>query len=738
MGEGGTGNLWQALRTAIQDILEKGESRQHFADLYLSAYAMVVQDQGALLHGGLREVVIDHLVNKVRPGVLASPHDAFLRALNQAWNDHQTRMNRIRDIVRYLEQVHVPRYRVCSVHKLGVLLFRDEVARHGDILPKLQECLLQTMSRDREGEMVDRLSVKNACQMLGKLGVNSRSVYEEDFERPYLAESAKFYALESQKQLAAKSAIDYIDMAEQRINEESQRAKLCLDPGTERLIQQVVFQELVASHVNSIVAKEDSGVVALLKNQRVGDLTRIFRLLSRAENGRRAVTECVSNYLRGLGRSLMAEDGDKADSLCLVKKLFDLKYHYEHILNTCFNDEFLVKKIISADFEYILSLNRKSPEYVALFADDMLRKGIKGMAEQEIKQLLDKIIVFVRFLHEKDLFENFYRQTLCKRLLLNQIVSQEAESTMVNKLKAEFGAVFVSKFEAMLRDLSLSRTMAEEFKNAVASCKLQLHGLDLNVRVLTTGFWPFRAATQRCNIPTAPLDAFRTFRRFYLAKYNDRRLDLQPQLGWVDMRAVFYPPGEPSASSALPIQPSGPRKYVILVSTYQMCVLMLFNSRDKITYEDIASETGIPETNLVNALESLTVGKAARRILVKEPPTNDFGPGHVFAVNETFTSDLNKVKVHMAAKKGVDSKGNESATRNVVEDRRFVTDAAIVRIMKSEQRLSLSELLTKLTELLSARFTPNPEAVKKRIDALIEREYLERAPENAEVYVYVP
>ncbi|KAK8760002.1 hypothetical protein V5799_028728 [Amblyomma americanum] len=205
------------------------------------------------------------------------------------------------------------------------------------------------MSPDREGEMVDKLSVKNACLILGKLSVNSRSVYEEDLELPFLAVSAKLCAVESQKQLAEKSAIDYIGMAEQRINEETQRAKLHLDPGTELLIQQVVYQELDASRVNAIVAKEDSGVVTVLKNQRVGDLTRIFRLLSRAEDDHNAVTEYVSNYLRELGRSLMAEDGDKADSLCLVKKLIDLKDHYEHILNACFSDEFLVKRIIGVD-----------------------------------------------------------------------------------------------------------------------------------------------------------------------------------------------------------------------------------------------------------------------------------------------------------------------------------------------------------------------------------------------------
>ncbi len=38
-----------------------------------------------------------------------------------------------------------------------------------------------------------RLAVKNACQMLMVLGIDSRTVYEEDFERPFLEQSADFY-----------------------------------------------------------------------------------------------------------------------------------------------------------------------------------------------------------------------------------------------------------------------------------------------------------------------------------------------------------------------------------------------------------------------------------------------------------------------------------------------------------------------------------------------------------------
>jgi len=35
--------------------------------------------------------------------------------------------------------------------------------------------------------------VKNACQMLMCLGIDNRSVYVEDFEVPFLQQSAEFY-----------------------------------------------------------------------------------------------------------------------------------------------------------------------------------------------------------------------------------------------------------------------------------------------------------------------------------------------------------------------------------------------------------------------------------------------------------------------------------------------------------------------------------------------------------------
>lgn len=67
------------------------------------------------------------------------------------------------------------------------------MVRYGCIRDHLRQTLLELVARERRGEVVDRLAIRNACQMLMVLGINSRVVYEEDFEKPFLHQSAEFY-----------------------------------------------------------------------------------------------------------------------------------------------------------------------------------------------------------------------------------------------------------------------------------------------------------------------------------------------------------------------------------------------------------------------------------------------------------------------------------------------------------------------------------------------------------------
>lgn len=55
----------------------------------------------------------------------------------------------------------------------------------------------------------------------------------------------------------------------------------------------------------------------------------------------------------------------------------------------------------------------------------------------------------------------------------------------------------------------------------------------------------------------------------------------------------------------------GDKKHELNVSTYHMCILLLFNEADKHSYRDILSATGIPSGDLKRALQSLALVKVS-------------------------------------------------------------------------------------------------------------------------------
>ena len=73
-----------------------------------------------------------------------------------------------------------------------------------------------------------------------------------------------------------------------------------------------------------------------------------------------------------------------------------------------------------------------------------------------------------------------------------------------------------------------------------------------------------------------------------------------------------------------------------------MCILMLFNTRQRMTYEEIQQETDIPEKDLIRALQSLSMGKAAQRLLVRAAKTKDIETNNEFYVNDGFVSKYHR------------------------------------------------------------------------------------------------
>lgn len=560
---------------------------------------------------------------------------------------------------------------------------------------------------------------------------------------------------------------------EQRINEEADRASHYLDASTEQRIVEVVEEELIRKHMKTIVEMENSGVVFMLRNQKTADLACMYKLLCRVEDGHRTMADCVSQHLRARGKSLVEDE--QANAITFIQNLLDLKDDFDRFLKESFGNDRNFKQVISGDFEYFLNLNRRSPEYLSLFIDDKLKKGVKGLTDAEVEHVLDKAMILFRFLQEKDAFEEYYKRHLARRLLSQKSASDDTEKTMIGKLKSECGCQFTSRLECMFKDMALSATLNEEFREHINNnnAAANLGGIDMTVRVLTSVNWPGQSEVPNINLSRVPANAFDYFRSFYLRKHNGRKLSLQPSNGTADLNAYFYgstskqaaaaaaaaaaakEEGEASSSSLVPAGAAAaaaaaatgatpktgvtPRKHIIVVNTYQSCILLLFNRRDAYTYDEIKEETSIPDRELTRALQPLCIGKASQRILVKSPRSKEICGNHSFSVNDSFTSQLVRIRVQQAssARSGESEPERSETKRKVDEDRKHEIEACIVRIMKSRKTLNHNQLIAEVVDQLSKRFQPAPLVIKKRIEGLIDREYIKRSDSDRKTYVYL-
>uniref|UniRef100_A0A1I8HPK8 CULLIN_2 domain-containing protein n=1 Tax=Macrostomum lignano TaxID=282301 RepID=A0A1I8HPK8_9PLAT len=553
MDERYVNQIWDQLKRAIQEIQKKNNSGLSFEELYRNAYTLVLHKYGEKLYSGTRDVVAEHMA-KIKDDVLASVNNVFLATLNSLWKDHQTAMVMIRDILMYMDRVYVNQQNLPSVYNMGLTVFKEQVVRHPVVCEHLRNTLLEMVARERRGESIARSQIKDACNMLCQLGVDSLQVYEEDFEQAFLKQSRDFYRSESDDFLAENcSASLYIKKVESRMAEEMERARHYLDRSTEPKIIAVLEEELISRHMRTIVEMESSGLVSMLRADKHEDIHCMYRLLQRVPDGVKIMTDCISTYLREQGKAIVAEENREPSAY--VQALLDLRDRCDCLLAQALNRDRLFKQQISSDFEYFVNLNVRSPEYLSLFIDEKLRRGSRGAAaDNEIEPLLDKCMVLFRYLQEKDVFEKYYKQHLAKRLILNKSSSDDTEKSMISKLKAECGCQFTSKLEGMLKDMTVSNMLNEEFGNYLSQAggAGAQRSIDFGLRVLTTGFWPTQTTQNKVALPDEARQAYDQFHRFYMSKHSGRQLTLQPNMGTADLSATFSgaPPSGRGAEAA--------------------------------------------------------------------------------------------------------------------------------------------------------------------------------------------
>uniref|UniRef100_A0A7S4K5Q3 Cullin family profile domain-containing protein n=1 Tax=Paramoeba aestuarina TaxID=180227 RepID=A0A7S4K5Q3_9EUKA len=423
------------------------------------------------------------------------------------------------------------------------------------------------------------------------------------------------------------------------------------------------------------------------------------------------MADYLKNYVKGSGAELVT---DKERDSTLVQSVLEMKRKLDTIHTSAFDKNELFRSSIRDGLEHFLNLRGdRTSELVAKFVDSKLRAGAaKSYSDEELETLLNDVMSIFRHINGKDVFEAFYKKDLSKRLLLGRSASIDAEKLMISKLRNECGSAFTSKMEGMFKDVDVSKDLMESFKQSKAG--QSIGDIDLSVHVLTMGFWP-PVPNHDPNLPTAMSGYLETFKKFYLDKRSSRRLTWQHSLGHCILK-VNFPKGKKELS----------------VSLFQALVMLLFNEKDVYTFVEIKEKTGLEDKELRRILQSLAVAKI--RVLGKKPMTKDVNDDDRFCINQNFKQQLFRIKINQIQAK--ETKEEVAKTNQAVFlDRQYQVDACVVRIMKTRKTLTHNLLLAELYKQL--KFPLETAMIKKRIESLIEREFIEEDEENSSIYKYV-
>ncbi|KAJ1412646.1 Winged helix-like DNA-binding domain superfamily [Sesbania bispinosa] len=716
------------LKRILEGVPETPFSSEEYMMLYTTIYNMCTQkppyDFSQQLYDKYREAFDEYIRTTVLPS-LREKHDEFmLRELVQRWLNHKVMVRWLSRFFHYLDRYFIARRSLPGLNAVGLTSFRDLV--YMEVRANTRKAVITLIDKEREGEQIDRSLLKNVLDIFVEIGMGEMDQYEQDFEIQMLDDTADYYKSKAANWIEADSCPDYMLKAEDCLRRERERVSHYLHSSTEQKLVEQVQHELLVSCANQLLEKEHSGCRALLRDDKMEDLSRMYRLYHKICKGLDPIANVFKQHITDEGTALVqqAEEGANNQTTTgpgfqeqvLVRKFIELHDKYMAYVNDCFMNHTLFHKALKEAFEVFCNktvAGSSSAELLATFCDNILKKGgSEKLSDEAIEETLEKVVKLLAYISDKDLFAEFYRKKLARRLLFDRSANDDHEKCILTKLKQQCGGQFTSKMEGMVVDLTLARDNQLKFEEYLRDNSHANPGIDLTVTVLTTGFWPSYKSFD-LNLPLEMVKCVEVFKDFYETKTKHRKLTWIYSLGTCNIIGKFEP-----------------KTIELVVSTYQAAALLLFNTADRLSYSEIMTQLNLTHDDLVRLLHSLSCAKY--KILIKEPNTKTISSNDSFEFNSKFTDRMRRIKIPLPP---VDER--KKVIEDVDKDRRYAIDAAIVRIMKSRKILGHQQLVLECVEQLGRMFKPDIKAIKKRIEDLITRDYLERDKDNPNTFRYL-
>ncbi|QIW94490.1 hypothetical protein AMS68_000008 [Peltaster fructicola] len=727
--------IWTQLDAALDIILKNTRQLYSNEDLYRGVENVCRQGGASTLYTKLEHRCRTHVESDIHHPLAISLDGSNVEVLDKvihAWTTWKEQMSIIHSIFYFLDRSYLLSSSKPTIAELTPKLFR-EIVLDDAIKGRTIQGACDLVTEDRQAHSLPPLFASSVSMF------NDLSVYNTTFEPHFLDKSKEFTSTWAGTQSQTSDVPTYVGATEKLIEKELERCTI-LATTTRRDLLATLENDLVVDKVDYLTAAPP--LAALLDKNDTQALTALYNLLARRKLGSRLRTS-FEKWVNDTGTAIVF--ADKSDDM--VTRLLNLQRQLDIIWRNSFQSDESLGHGLRESFEIFMNKTKKGDatwgtdntkvgEMIAKYVDLLLRGGVKALPElnarrtsiveeddeeldedAEMSSQLDQALDLFRFVHGKAVFEAFYKKDLARRLLMARSASADAERSMLTRLKTECGSGFTQNLEQMFKDVELAREEMQSYKQRLEDRLSYDKGkdLDLSVNILSAAAWPTYPDIPVI-IPANIKKAIDDFELHYKNKHTGRKLDWKHSLAHCQMRAVF---------------PKGSKELV--VSSFQAIVLLLFNGLadgDTLTYTHILSESGLPEVK--RTLQSLACAKL--QPLSKRPKGKEINDTDVFSINDNFSHPKYRVKINQVQLKETKQENKETHMR-VAEDRNFECQAAIVRIMKSRKTIGHSELVSEVIKATVSRGVLAVADIKKNIDRLIEKDYMEREDNGGYAYV---